>query len=184
MERELLSASDGMDYQPVVLRFATAFGLSPRMRFDLTVSEFTREMYLGPRVAGLRPRYLASVLPRARLRRRDPARARRAGGRCVAGPGLQRGRRRQQLYEAAARRRAEDVLSPTRPVRFQDHGGDPRNYRVDFSKIRDALHFQPSYFVRDGIAELVGALEQRLFDNVDDNPDLFGNYTIHYEARA
>ena len=32
---------------PTVLRIATAYGLSPRMRFDLTVSEFTRELALG-----------------------------------------------------------------------------------------------------------------------------------------
>ena len=33
--------------QPDNFRFATAFGLSPRMRFDLTVSEFTRELATG-----------------------------------------------------------------------------------------------------------------------------------------
>ena len=34
-------AAADVDYAPTVLRIATAYGLSPRMRFDLTVSEFT-----------------------------------------------------------------------------------------------------------------------------------------------
>ncbi|MBF0473754.1 MAG: SDR family oxidoreductase, partial [Nitrospirae bacterium] len=46
IEKELLGLRGKVDYCPVILRFATAFGLSTRMRFDLTVSEFTRAMYL------------------------------------------------------------------------------------------------------------------------------------------
>ena len=34
------------DFNPTVLRFATAYGLSPRPRFDLTVNEFVKELTL------------------------------------------------------------------------------------------------------------------------------------------
>ena len=47
IEQYIIGLNGNVDYTPTVLRFATAFGLSTRMRFDLTVSEFTRELVLG-----------------------------------------------------------------------------------------------------------------------------------------
>jgi nucleoside-diphosphate-sugar epimerase len=46
-EQHILSREGLVDYSPTILRFATAFGLAPRTRFDLTVNEFTRELFLG-----------------------------------------------------------------------------------------------------------------------------------------
>ena len=47
IENHIISMSGKTDYEPTILRFATAFGISPRMRFDLTVSEFIRQLALG-----------------------------------------------------------------------------------------------------------------------------------------
>ena len=44
-ERFLLAQAGNVDYAATVLRFATAFGLAPRMRFDLTVNEFVKDLY-------------------------------------------------------------------------------------------------------------------------------------------
>jgi nucleoside-diphosphate-sugar epimerase len=46
-ENHLMSKKGTVRYSATILRFATAFGLSPRMRFDLSLSEFLRDLYFG-----------------------------------------------------------------------------------------------------------------------------------------
>ena len=46
-EKFLLSQDRNNTCKPTCLRFSTVYGLSPRIRFDLTVNEFTKEIALG-----------------------------------------------------------------------------------------------------------------------------------------
>jgi len=177
-EQIILSLKNKTEMKPTILRFATAFGLSPRMRFDLTVSEFTRELATGVELEVYDPhtwRPYCHVNDFARLItmviEAPPEKVAfevfNAGG---------------DVNNATKQMIVNGILEriPTGRVCYQEQGSDPRNYRVNFGKVRKVLGFEPEYTVQDGIEELIEAIESHVFDQVDQNPDYFGNYEINY----
>lgn len=175
-EKKLLSMRGKTDFSPTVLRFATAFGISPRMRFDLTVSEFTRDLALGKELLVFdahtwRPychvrdfaRLIQIVLEAPKQRVENEV--------FNAGSDINN-YTKQMIVDAILE------YLPNSRVRYQEHGSDPRNYRVDFHKVREELNFLPQYTVKNGVAELLSAMENRVFEHVDKNPNVYGNYSI------
>jgi nucleoside-diphosphate-sugar epimerase len=69
---------------------------------------------------------------------------------------------------------------PDRTVDYLEKGSDPRNYRVDFAKIRNTLYFEPKHSVVDGIRELLSALNDGRYGNIEAPAGFFGNYEISY----
>jgi len=178
IEQNLLGLKGKIDYSPTVLRFATAFGLSPRMRFDLTISAFTRLLYLGEEllvydVDTWRPychvRDFATVIEKVFNAPVDDVTFEvfNAGGDA-------NNFTKQMIVDAVL------AQVPRGNVCYKEHGMDPRNYRVDFTKIRNRLDFIPEYSVGDGITELVSTMAQGLFHNIDTPDSFFGNYNIDY----
>jgi nucleoside-diphosphate-sugar epimerase len=159
-----------------ILRFSTAFGLSPRMRFDLTVSEFTREMFLGRDLLVYdadtwRPYCHVADLSAAIQRVLDfPLETVR--GQVFNTGGDANNHTKRSIVEIIQQR------LPRANVRYQEHGSDPRNYRVDFSKIRRVLHHTPRLTVADGVDELLVALQRGVFPDVDSRPNFYGNRQI------
>lgn len=178
MERELLGLKGKVDFHPTILRFATAFGLAPRMRFDLTVSQFARDMHLG---RDMEVYDAETWRPYCHVRDFGDviARVLAAPGETVAFEVFNAGGdvnnfTKQMIVDAILE------FLPGAKVAYQEQGSDPRNYRVDFSKIRERLQFEPRYTVRDGIEELVRALDNNMFADVDERPNFYGNYEIDY----
>jgi len=175
-ENYLLNECTNARYSPVILRFATAFGLSPRMRFDLTISEFTKEIYNDKELIVFDPdtwRPYCHVLDFASL--------------IIKVLKAQRKQIEYQVFNAGGEANnytKRDLINfilerlPNGKVVYQEKGSDPRNYRVDFSKVREVLDFIPKYSVSNGVDELINALNQRIFEFVDENIFLYGNYKI------
>jgi nucleoside-diphosphate-sugar epimerase len=175
-ENFLLKRLSVKSQSATVLRFATAFGLSPRMRFDLTINEFTRDLSLGKELLVFDAdtwRPYCHVNDFARLIE------------CVlkADKNLVSG----EIYNAGGdqnnftkRMIVEKVLNfcPNSRVVYRDKGGDPRNYIVDFSKVRKKLGFLPKYSVEDGISEISVAVKSGIFDTFSETNSLNGNFHL------
>jgi nucleoside-diphosphate-sugar epimerase len=155
-ERLILETDARDDFAPTALRFSTVYGLSPRPRFDLTVNEFTREVTLGRtlQIHGeqfWRPYCHVEDLARAcRLAlESDPARVRRAV--FNVGDTSENYQKRMLAEELRA-------LVPAARIEFVEKREDPRDYRVDFTRIRERLGFAITRRVPQGIREIHAAL--------------------------
>ena len=175
IENYILNLKNKIDYNPTILRFATAFGLSPRMRFDLTISEFVKEMALGRELIVYdadtwRPYCHVKDFARLILKviKSKPNNVRfetfNAGG---------------DINNFTKKQIINLILKkvPKAKIKYQEHGGDPRNYKVNFSKVKKVLSFEPKYNVEYGIDELLEAIHNKVFDN---NTEQNGNYNIFY----
>lgn len=174
-EQRVLESLQYSDCCPVILRFATAFGLSPRMRFDLTVNEFARDLAMGRELEVFdadtwRPychvKDFARLIYTVLKAENDIVRSQvfNAGG----------------ASNNATKRMLADMIQvrlPKSNIRYKEHGTDPRNYRVDFQKVRTVLGFEPEYSIEDGIDEIIGAVRDHRFPD-SSIPSLYGNYLI------
>ena len=144
------------DVEPVIVRLATVFGLSPRMRFDLVVNALTVRAVMDKRIS-----IFGGGQWRPNVHCRDAARAfilaLEAPASDVAGQIFNLGgealnHRISEIGEMVAR------LVGDVEVEIRDDAADPRDYRVSFAKIRRVLGFEPEYSVADGIREVAAAV--------------------------
>jgi nucleoside-diphosphate-sugar epimerase len=156
IEQALLRNDSGLC--GTVLRFSTLYGLSPRMRFDLTVNEFTLHLKLERRLAVFGQGYW-----RPYVHVGDAATAiisvLSAGHELVAGEVFNVG-------DSAENYRKSDIVDlilarvPDARVELVDKAEDPRDYRVSFDRIAGRLGYRITRRVPDGIAEILEALDR------------------------
>jgi nucleoside-diphosphate-sugar epimerase len=134
------------------LRFATVFGVSPRMRFDLTVNEFTAELLTTGKLVVFGEKFWRPYI-HVRDAARGIATVLEAAPESVNGEVFNVG----ATDENYQKQQLVDLIRPCVPhadVEYVHRAEDPRDYRVSFSKIRDALGFEVSRRVPDGIREV------------------------------
>ena len=180
-EKYILSLKGKTKMNPTILRFATAFGLSPRMRFDLTISEFTRYLAMDNNLLVYDAetwRPYCHVQDFSRLIQ------------LVIGSSIEKVsweifNAGGDINNATKQMIIDMILSkiPNGKVKYQKYGNDPRNYRVNFNKVKTELGFEPKYSIQNGIDELLKAINNNQFDDVDENMNFYGNYEVNYPAK-
>lgn len=148
------SASDS--FSPTVLRLATAYGLSTRMRFDLLINELVRDavskkwvVIYGP--DSWRPFVHVKDIARAIGSLLDTPTDTISGSTFNVGAN-------SENYQKAQLGELIRSQIPYADVEIMERKRDPRSYRVSFDKIQDTLGFRVSRTVADGIAEIGDAL--------------------------
>jgi len=166
IEQALLGGDFGR-LRPTCLRFATVYGVAPRMRFDLTVNEFTRDLWAGTDLEVFGEQFW-----RPYVHVRDAARGvvlalgadpDRVGGRVFNVGHSDENYRKLDLVQMITGQLGRGNVS------YVQRSEDPRDYKVGFERIRSELGFDPALRVPDGVSEIIATLEARGFgDPYDD----------------
>lgn len=179
-ERVLLALNDDR-FAPVILRFGTVYGLSPRPRFDLVINLLAAQATCEKRITIFggdqwRPFIHVDDAAEAILKCLE------APLHAVKGQIFNVGSD-DQNYQIAQLGDLIKQLIPDVQVIHQGEDVDRRNYRVSFSKFQKHLGFTPRRTVADGILEIKAAIEQgRIHDYRDAR---YSNYkTLSEETNA
>jgi nucleoside-diphosphate-sugar epimerase len=151
-----ISPLAGEDFSPVFLRNATAYGVSPRLRFDLVLNNLvawaftTKRVYIKSDGTPWRPIIHIEDISRAFIAAVEAPRE------LVHNQVFNIGRT-DQNYRI---REIADIVVETVPGSFveyaPDGAPDKRSYRVDFGKVQRVLpQFQPQWDARKGAQELL-----------------------------
>ena len=167
-EEFLLSQKDAA-CAPLLFRFATLYGVSPRTRFDLIVNQFVLEAYTKRQLIIYQRGYSRSF-----VHIRDVVRG------VIMGIEAEVTKVRGQVFNLGAENgnySKNDIVQlvlkrmPETSVEYKDltFGGDMRDITVSFEKIKRVLGFDTTLNVDDGVREVLFALKSGLIRNPSDD---------------
>ena len=129
------------------------YGLSPRLRFDLTVNEFTKELALGRELVIFgeqfwRPYCHVVDLSRSVLEVFN------------VGDTSENYQKKMIIDEI-------QKFLPDANISYVERNEDPRDYRVNFNKIARILNFKITKTVPDGIAQVLQVIRDGFIKDPD-----------------
>ena len=165
------------NYSPTILRFATAFGYSPRMRFDLTINHFCYSMFKEKVIEVYDPdtwRPYCHVKDFSRLIKKILTCERDKIYKKVFNAGSNSNNFTKSGIVSLISKKLPDVK-----VVLKKGGVDKRDYRVSFEKVERELDFKSKFSVEDGINEILGILrDDKMKFLIEDSIKTRGNFQI------
>ena len=153
---------------PLLFRFATLYGISPRTRFDLIVNQFVLDAFTKRNLIIYQRGYSRSF-----VHIRDVARG------VIMGLEAERAKIQGQVFNLGTDNgnySKDDIVRlvlkrlPQTIVEYKDltFGGDMRDITVSFAKIKSVLSFETTLDVNDGVREVLFALKSGLIQDPSD----------------
>ena len=177
-EKYMLSEiNKDIGFSPTSLRFSTVYGLSPRMRFDLTVNEFTKDLALEKELVIFgeqfwRPYCHVKDFSNAFITVLNSPKEK------VAYNVFNVGDTRENYTKQMLINEIRKVL-PNCRIKYVKKNDDPRDYRVNCDKIKKELGFKITKTVPDGILEIKRLIQE----NVIKDPENQKYYNIPHETK-
>jgi nucleoside-diphosphate-sugar epimerase len=164
-ENFLLSQNKKNTCKPICLRFSTAYGISPRMRFDLTVNEFTKELALGRELVVYgeqfwRPYCHVVDLAKSIIHVIEADISKVAFNVFNVGD-TEENYQKQMIVNEILKQIPDSKICYVKKIE------DPRDYRVSFKKIKKELNFEITKTVPDGIKQIICVINNDFFNNPD-----------------
>jgi len=154
------------EFIPTSLRFSTVYGLSPRMRFDLTVNEFTKDLALGRELVIFGEKFW-----RPYCHVKDFSNAfitvLRSSAKKVSYDVFNVGDTSENYTKQMLVDEIKKVL-PEAKIKYIDKNEDPRDYRVNSDKIKKELGFEITMRVSDGIEEVKRMIQEGIIQDPED----------------
>lgn len=180
-EKLILNSVNKTKMSPTIFRFATAFGASPRMRFDLTLNEFILNIYNDNPIEVYDPdtwRPYCHVIDFANILYQSFMSKISLRKFQVYNAGFNKNHttKRQLVYLIT------NLLGKNLDnVKFiNSSGNDARNYKVNFNKISKLVGNRPMFDIKKGILQLKHLMDNKIYEDFGKELKK-GNYIIDHK---
>lgn len=175
LEKFLLNLKN-IDFNPVIFRFATAFGYSKRMRFDLTINAFIRDAYFKKEIViydqhTWRPYCHVKDFSRLIIK------TLKAKTTLVKSQVFNAGGSKNNFTKRMIANIIQNKIKGTK-LRILKGDFDKRNYRVSFLKLQKVLKFKPKYTLKYCINELIRNFKKGKYKDSFSKFEKYGNYYL------